>query len=133
MIGLDTNVLLRLLLGDDARQEVAAGRLFATATRDGTPLFVSDAVLCEISWVVRRQYRFDRARTANLLLEVVQTAGVVVVDSGAVERAIRDYRAGAGDFSDYLIRERALAAGATEIVTFDRILKREHSVRVLGA
>lgn len=43
------------------------------------------------------------------------------------------YRQGRGDFADYVIREQALAAGASGVVTFDRVLKGESDFQLLGA
>ena len=39
--------------------------------------------------------------------------------------ALGAYATGRGDFADYVIRERALAAGCTAVVTFDRALHGE--------
>ena len=43
------------------------------------------------------------------------------------------YRQGRGDFADYVIREQALAAGASGVVTLDRVLKGESDFQLLGA
>ena len=52
MIALDTNVLVRFLVEDDARQTAEAAALIKRVVdADGT-LFVSDIVLCETVWVL---------------------------------------------------------------------------------
>lgn len=65
MIALDSNVLLRLLLDDPEEQavlqRVRATRRVEDAETTGTPLFVSDVVLCEVVWTMRRTYRVPRA------------------------------------------------------------------------
>ena len=132
MIALDTNLLVRLLVQDDATQARMVERLFVRARRDGTPLFVADVVLCELVWVLARRARQARAEIAGALEHVLDAEMIVVANAGIVRRALAAYQEGAGDFADYLIREQALAAGATEVVTFDQAVKGEPGFKVLG-
>lgn len=133
MIAVDTNVLVRIVLGDDPAQARVAERLFIKARTEQTTLFVADVVLCELVWVLTRRAGVSRAQIAGALEQLMRTELITVDDSGVVDRAVRAYRAGKGDFADYLILEHATAAGATEVVTFDRVLKGEDGIRVLGA
>lgn len=133
MIALDSNIILRALTGDNAPQARTAQRVIETAQRAHTLLYISDAVLCEVAWVLKRQNRAKRGDVAHILREIVETEKVVVDDSRQVEVAIDRYEHGRGDFADYLICERALGAGATEVVTFDRALRGEPGFRVLGS
>ena len=50
MIALDTNVLVRYLVEDDARQAAAAASFIARSIAEGEGLFVSDIVVCETVW-----------------------------------------------------------------------------------
>ena len=133
MIALDTNVLVRLLLHDDPRQAKAAERVFINARRDQTPLWLSDIVLCELVWVLTRRAGLARAEIARAVDQLLRTELIVVNDPRAVDRALTAYRDGRGDFADYLIREQAVAAGATGVVTFDRVLKGESGFQFLGS
>lgn len=132
MIALDTNLVVRLLIQDDAAQARAVERLLVRARRDGTPLFVADIVLCEIVWVLTRRARLPRQVIAAALDRLLETEMIVVPRLDVVRRALVAYRDGAGDFADYLIREQALAAGADHVVTFDRSLKGETAFTVIG-
>jgi len=72
MIAVDTNVLVRLLTGDEPKQEDAARSLFARES-----IWIAKTVLLETGWVLRSLYGFDenaiRAAFAKLLgLENVQ-------------------------------------------------------------
>ena len=131
MIALDTNVLVRLVLQDDEAQARAAERLVVRARRDDTPLFVGDVVLCELVWVLTRRAGITRAEIAAALDQLLRTELMVFSNTAVIERTVAAYRDGRGDFADYLIRENARAADATEIVTFDRALKGEDGFRVL--
>ena len=132
MIALDTNLLVRLLVQDDASPARAVERLVIRARRDRTPLFVADVVLCELVWVLARRAKQSRAENALAVEWLLDAESIVVSDAGIARRAVAAYRDGAGDFADYLIREQALAAGALEVVTFDRALKGEPGFKVLG-
>ena len=132
MIALDANVLVRLVLHDDEAQARAAERLFIRARRERTPLFVADVVLCELVWVLKRRAGLSRADIAATLDRLLRTELIVLSDAAIAENALAAYRAGKGDFADYLIREQSMAAGAREVVTFDRVLKIENGFRVLG-
>ena len=62
MIGLDTSVLARYYIDDEAdaeaqRQGLAACRLIES----GQPLMVSKSVLLQFEWVMRGYYGFDLA------------------------------------------------------------------------
>jgi predicted nucleic-acid-binding protein len=132
VIALDTNLLVRLLVQDDASQARAVERLVVRARRDRTPLFVADVVLCELVWVLARRAKQSRAEIAVAIAWLLDAESIVVSDAGIARRALAGYRDGAGDFADYLIRGQALAAGAVEVVTFDRAVKGEPSFKVLG-
>ncbi|HTE46760.1 MAG TPA: type II toxin-antitoxin system VapC family toxin [Gemmatimonadaceae bacterium] len=133
MIALDTNVLVRLILHDDDAQARAAERLVVKARRERTPLFVADVVLCELVWVLKGRVGRSREEIADVLDRLLRTELILLADAGVAERALEAYRKGKGDFADYLIREQAKAADATEVATFDRQLKGEDHFRLIGA
>ena len=132
MIALDTNLLVRLVVQDDPTLARAVERLLIKARRDQDPIFIADVVLCELAWVLRRRYGYQRADVVETLDTLLSIELVVVADSGIATRAVAAYRSGKGDFADYLIREQAIAAEATEVVTFDRTLKGQAGFRLLG-
>jgi predicted nucleic-acid-binding protein len=125
--GLDTNVLARFLLDDDAAQSARARR----AIQDGDAFYVDSAVLCELVWVLERRYHLPKAAVADSLDKVLR-AGKFVIERGELARlALDDYRAGLGDFADALIAQAALDAGCDAVLTFDKGLKRLPGFRQL--
>jgi predicted nucleic-acid-binding protein len=132
MIALDTNVLVRLVLQDDERQSRAAEQVVTRARRSNTALFLSDIVLCELVWVLTRRVGLSRGAIADALEQLLRTELMVVADAAALDAALGAYRDGRGDFADYLIREQARAAEASEVVTFDRALKGESGFRLIA-
>ena len=67
MIGLDTNVLVRYLVEDDARQTAQAAALIERAIADDESLYVSDVVVCETVWVLSVAYKVGRKKIAAVL------------------------------------------------------------------
>jgi predicted nucleic-acid-binding protein len=122
VICLDTNVLVRFLVEDDEQQSAEASRLIERAAESAKPLFVPQIVLCELVWVLSYAYRRRREEIVEVLQQLRRAAQLVIEAPDQVQRAIESYAAGAGDFADYLINERAVAHGCTTVATLDRAL-----------
>lgn len=125
MIALDTNVLVRYLVEDDAKQTALAAALIDRAIADGEPLFVSDIVVCETVWVLSVRYDVRRAEIASVLRNLFRARHLAYSAVDQLVRALDAYATGEGDFADYLIREQARAAECESVATFDRVLVRE--------
>lgn len=128
MIGLDTNVLLRHLVQDDAGQARQAEKFLATACSADDPAFVNRIVLCELVWVLESGYRYPRARVAGALEAILRTRQFVIEDAQEAWASLAVYRAG-GDFSDALIAAINLREGCIETATFDRHAARQPGFR----
>lgn len=120
MTGLDTNVVVRYLAQDDARQAAAASRLFERVLSPEHPGFLSVIVLCELAWVLADCYGADRARIRQALEGLLAAKQVKVETPDLVRKALRAWDAGGADFADALIGEVAAAHGAGKTLTFDR-------------
>lgn len=131
MIGLDTNVLVRYLILDHTRQSAAATDLIEGAARDGTPLFVSAVVLCELVWVLERAYGYPRPEVASALDGLLRASQLRFTDAALLWSALADYRHGRADFADHVIGREGTAAGCSATVTFDRALGDDPSFRQL--
>lgn len=118
MIGLDTNVLVRYLAQDDARQAAKATELIEDLT-PAQPGYLSQVVLAELVWVLQSCYAVSRERIGEILERLLRTQGLQVQDADRVWQALRVYRHG-GDFADCLIARVAAAAGCDAVVTFDK-------------
>lgn len=122
MIALDTNVLVRFLVGDDPEQARKAKALVTKLDEDEARAFVSDIVLCELVWVLASCYRLGRAQIVIALRKLVAARQLQFDSTDNILRAISAYEKSKGDFADYLIREHAMAAGRETVVTFDKAL-----------
>ena len=124
MTGLDTNVIIRYVAQDDPRQSAAATRLMEKTLTTEEPGFVSLVTMCEVAWVLAECYGADRKRIRAVLQGLLETRQIAVDSAELVWRALRTWEASGADFSDALIGEVALAAGAKKVLTFDRAAAR---------
>lgn len=88
MIAVDTNVLLRRLLNDDATQAEKARRLFET----NESVLVTDAVLAETVWTLTgKRYRAATEDLAAIIMGLLEERNVVFESRQAVWSALNDY------------------------------------------
>lgn len=128
MVAVDTNVLVRLLLGDDERQAAAARAL----QRSHAPLYVSHVVLAELACVLTSAYRFRRDKLAGLFDMLLEADGLVLQEPSIVRAALAAFRESKAAFSDCLILALAENAGAAPLATFDDKLAKLSGTRRLG-
>lgn len=123
MRGVDTNVLLRVLTADDPEMSAVAEELFIAAEESGDSLYLTTPVLCELVWTLRGScYGYGSETVAEILERLLATPAIEIQNREAVQRALRDFEGGSGDFADYLIGHLAREAGCTETITVDRRL-----------
>jgi predicted nucleic-acid-binding protein len=127
---LDTNVVVRLLIGDDPQQTPIAEQAFLSAIATGG-VYLPDVVLAEVAWVLRG-YDLERATRYQLLERLVRTRGVVVDDIDAVIDALEQFSLG-GDLADQLILARASSAAALPVLSFDRRFASSEGVELLNS
>jgi predicted nucleic-acid-binding protein len=119
MIGLDTNVLVRYIMQDDAAQSPQAAALVESLTVEA-PGFVTLVAVIELTWVLASCYGLDRSQVASALEGLIRSKEIVVERSDIVWQAVRVFRDSTADFADCLIERSAAAAGCTCTMTFDR-------------
>ena len=124
MIGADSNILLRLLLKDDAKQAERVRHLLDHARAANEVVLVSPIALCETVWVLRSGYGKSKAELVESLTLLLETAPFQMEREDLVRTALRAYRTGTGDFADYLIGETGTALGCRYTVTFDKALQK---------
>ena len=117
MRAVDTNVLVRLVTRDDARQ-VAAAEAFVVKGAS-----VPHLALAEASWVLSAVYDLDASAIATAIEMLLHHRDLSLEDSAVVANALVSFRERpALGFSDCLILEVARKAGHLPLGTFDRNL-----------
>ena len=117
MIAVDTNVLVRFLVRDEAGQAARAAELIRSSE-----VWISKTVLLETEWVLRSLYDFAPRRLAGALRALAGLGTVFLEDAGAVAKALNWFEEGL-DFADAL--HLASAGNAKQFATFDRKLARQ--------
>jgi predicted nucleic-acid-binding protein len=123
MIGLDTNVLVRYLAQDDAKQAAIATRLIERQLSAAQPGFISMVVLVEVCWVLQRLYAATASEVLATVEDLLESAQFVIENRQAVQLATQQVRARPGakvGLTDVLIVEIAKAQGCVHTVSFDK-------------
>ena len=119
MIGLDTNVLVRYVAQDDAKQSFKATRLIESLSADA-PGYVSIVSVIELVWVLTGCYESTKGEICEVLETLLRTKEIVVAHADTVWKALRLFKVGKADFADCLIERSANEAGCSYTATFDR-------------
>jgi predicted nucleic-acid-binding protein len=119
MRGLDTNVLVRVLLRDDRRQARAAEAAIDRALAAGEPLLVSLLTILETEWVLRTRGGLDKAAIIRTFKSLLEARDLSMEDEDVLEQALYTFEDGSADFADCLILARYLRSGCASMLTFD--------------
>lgn len=122
MIGLDTNVLVRYLTQDDPGQSARASHLIETQCTRASPGRIAIVVLCELVWVLRGAYRYEKPLIVAALEQILATAELEIESEDTARQALFAYRCGSADFADYVIFVSNRARGCQVTYSFDRAL-----------
>jgi len=120
MIGIDTNVLLRLLVHDHDAQARAAERFITTHCSRENPGFVSCIVIAEIAWALKRLYGYDRSEIATAIRALLNVTELEIESADEVHLAVSEFEQSGGGFVDCLLARTNATAGCEHTVTFDR-------------
>jgi len=116
MTAVDTNVLVRLLTGDDPKQTEEARAILGSG-----PIWISKTVLLETAWVLRRLYALDDGSIRDAFVHFLGLDNVEVEDERAVAGALVLSAQGL-DFADAL--HLSSRPAGVKFMSFDRQLVR---------
>jgi predicted nucleic-acid-binding protein len=119
MRGLDTNVLVRVLLQDDRRQARAAEAAIDSALAAGEPLVVSLLTILETEWVLRTHGGLDKPAIIRTFETLLEARDLLIEDEEVLEQALYAFADSNADFADCLILARYLRFGCSSMLTFD--------------
>lgn len=120
MIGLDTNILVRLLTADDPIQTQQAAVFLHDRCSPEAPGFVNCVVIVELVWALQSIYGYSRANIL-LAMETLLANGSLAFESREqVHAALLAYKTTNCDLVDALIGAINRARGCEATATFDR-------------
>ncbi len=131
MAALDTNVLVRYIVQDDAAQLAAAKRLISRFVSDGLTLFVPVTVVLELEWVLRFSFEFAKDDVLRAMSSLLSAAELTFESERALEVALQLFREGSADFADCLHVALANQAGEQPLWTFDKGAAKVSGARLL--
>ena len=131
MIGIDTNILLRLWLNDDPAQNKRIDALLAA--HGGTPgsLLVTDVVLAEAVWTLKSAYDQDKPAQLLAVRSLLDETAFAFEDREAIAAALSLFEAGSCGFVDCLVVAKHAGQGCDFTATFDRGMRKLPGVKVL--
>ena len=125
---LDANVLVRFLVQDDPKQSAAATALFEKAERHEALLHLDALTVAETVYVLIGRYGQRRSDVVNVLLAIVQNAGVETAERDIVTDALRRFGSMNVDFADAWLAARAAKFGH-QVASFDRDFDKFQDIR----
>ncbi len=133
MIAVDTSVLLRYLLNDNAAQSDTAASLI----KGDDTVLITDVVLAETLWTLSgKKYRLNKDQLAGVVHALFEEPNARFEDWAAVWMALNDYLESDGaDFADALIINKARATAKAQgglfsgSYTFDKVARKLQGAR----
>lgn len=120
MIGVDTNIVVRLFVADeDPDQHRKSVAFFAERTADD-PASIGPVVLVELVWLLTRRYGYSVDDVMSVLRRFLDSANVHVQNRQVVVRAMLAAEETGIGIADCLIAEFNAAAGCRTTMTFDK-------------
>ncbi len=131
MIGIDTNLLLRLWLNDAPAQNKRIDVLLGEYGAQPGSLLITDVVLAEALWTLRSAYDQDKPAQLLAVRSLLDEAAFAFEDREVIERAAALFEQSACGFSDCLVVSKSTFLGCEFIATFDRAMRKLPGVKVL--
>ena len=118
MIGIDTNILLRLFLQDDGAQLEKIKTFFAHLPDIG-PGYINCITLMEFAWFLRQRIKLTRSQVMEGISDLLESEDILVEDEHIVEETLGEMATSQGEFADIFIALRNRYAGCASTMTFD--------------
>ena len=120
MNAVDTNILIRFLMRDDAQQANLAYRLLKETEQRDELLFVPVAVVLEMIWVLESAYHISREEIVASINDLLAMPIFMFETQTAVQKFTVSARQNDFDLSDLLLAHSAAHAHCSQVFTFDK-------------
>ena len=120
MKAIDTNILIRFLVGDDEAQAKKVYKMFRKAELEKEELFVPLLVILETIWVLESAYDISRAEILDAISDLLLMPIFRFNQLSALQQFIISAQGNHHDLSGLLISHSAKANGCEAVITFDK-------------
>ena len=117
---IDTNVLLRFILNDDAKQHAKVRKYFIS---NELLLYLPIMTLCETIWVIKDKMKIPRQSVIQILTALVEQNNILTANE-AFDYGMKFLKSG-GDFADGVIAYQTQCHDNAILLTFD---KKSHKI-----
>jgi len=126
---IDTNLIVRYLVGDHERHSNIAAALFAACDAGEVTLAILPEVLAECVFVLESFYKHPRAAIAAVLTQLLECPGVDIPECAMHMDALARYAKHKLHFVDCVLAASAAAYGIA-VASFDTDFKKMPDVKV---
>ncbi len=120
MKGIDTNILVRFLVGDDVHQAELVYNIFKRAELNKKELFVPTLVVLELIWVLESVYEIERMEILDSINDLLLMPIFKFEHQTAIHQLTLKARNNRFDLSDLLIAHSAASQGCEKVITLDK-------------
>ena len=119
MKGVDTNILIRFLIGDDEQQAKKVYKIFKKVESEKKELFVPLLVVLELIWVLESAYDISRGEILDSIGDLLLMPILKFENQSALQQFILSAQGSRYDLPDLLIAHSAKINGCETVLTFD--------------
>lgn len=120
MKGVDTNILVRFLVGDDKVQTEKVYAIFKKTETDRQKLFVPFIVVVELIWVLQSVYQITRSDIVDSINALLSMSILKVEQHLILQQWVVAAQTNKHDLADLLIAFCAKGQGCESVITFDK-------------
>lgn len=128
MIGIDTNILVRIITRDDEKQTQIA---LDYISNNSTTFVINHIVICELVWVLESAYKYDKKQIIKALDCILKVKQFLILEKSSIKSALKLYTETSIDFSDALIGYVNREASCEFTITFDKATSKTQIYKLL--
>ena len=123
---IDTNVILRYLLGDHAELSPKAEAFMLNVSKGARPAEILDVVIVECIYVMEKYYQIPKSEISTKLSGILNFSGIVNPDRSEILEALLKYGNTNIDIVDCILA--AHSSPEKVVVSFDKDMKKLKAV-----
>lgn len=116
---IDTNIILRYLIGDDPKKAAKAMALMERAEKNQQDIEIPSIVVAETIWTLEKFYNVPREEIADKLLSIFSFKGIKGPEKNSIVKALNFYISRKIDFVDCFLAAKSIEK-TTTIYSFDK-------------